>query len=99
MSVRARSIGFGDRFSHIFQDLTELHREHNGGGAYGQGVCHRFCQKYRHDLICKEMRQYKDQRNEQNDLPQNGQEQRSFSIAQIVKVVSSGSDVKMEINS
>ena len=70
--------------------MPELHREHNGGGAYGQGVCHRFCQKYRHDLICKEMRQDKDQRNEQNDLPQNGQEQRSFSIAQSDKGLLAG---------
>ena len=82
MLVRARSIGFGGRFPHVFQDLPELYREHDGGGAHGQGVCHRFCQKYRHHFICKEMGQNEDQRDEQDDLSQDSQKQGSFGVAQ-----------------
>lgn len=69
------------RFCFI-QDLIKRKHEHGKGGASGQKVRHRFSQENGEDLILEEQGKDADHGDKEDDLPQQGQEQRDLSLAE-----------------
>ena len=64
----------------------ELPGKHDGGGCHRQHVRYRLRQEHGEDLVGKEMGKDKDQGNQQDDLPQDGQEQGGLGMPRAIKV-------------
>ena len=61
--------------------LSELYCKQGNGRGNGQRIRHRLSQEDCKYLVFEEVRQYKDQRDQQDNLTKNRQEQRSLGIS------------------
>ena len=72
-------------FIALFRVFLHLHKEaeeHHGGNGSSDNIRHRLCQKNCESLVSKEVRQNKDQRNQQNDFAEQRHDQADFRLSQ-----------------
>lgn len=66
----------------FLQDAIKLQHEAAGGDDGGDEITHRLCEEYGEDLIRQEMRQDQDERDQQDDLPETGEQQADLRLAE-----------------
>ena len=66
----------------FFQDAIKLQHEAAGGDEGGDEITHRFCEEHGEDLIRQELWQDQDERDQQDDLPEAGEQQADLRLAE-----------------
>ena len=66
----------------FFQDAIKLQHEAAGGDEGGDEITHRFREEHGEDLIRQELWQDQDERDQQDDLPEAGEQQADFRLAE-----------------
>ena len=74
----------------LVQDLVEAGKEGNGRNGRCQNITDRLGEKDAEALICREAGQDKNQWDQQDDLPQTGQQEADFGLTQRHKALLAG---------